>query len=146
MGKLINQILTEQLISSSSLAYRNFSQTCRSTSTRTLYTKALHYFMNYIQLTHDQYDKLLEKDPKMIQMDICDFVMFLKQNNLSYAAISSYVAAIKKFYDMNDITTLNWRKVKHFMGEHEKIAEDRPYTHSEIHTLLEATTYRNRGI
>jgi integrase len=47
---------------------------------------------------------------------------------------------------MNDITTLNWKKVKSFMGEHEKVAEDRPYTHSEIQTLIAHTTPRNRAI
>jgi hypothetical protein len=32
---------------------------------------------------------------------------------------------------MNDII-LNMKKIRAFMGEHEKVAEDRPYTHSEI--------------
>jgi hypothetical protein len=38
------------------------------------------------------------------------------------------------------------KKIRAFMGEHEKIAEDRPYTHSEISKLLGATSYRNRAI
>ena len=33
-----------------------------------------------------------------------------------------------------------------FQGEHEKVAEDRPYTHSEIQTLIAHTTHRNRAI
>ena len=45
---------------------------------------------------------------------------------------------------MNDIF-LNMKKIRSFMGEHEKIAEDRPYTHLEI-KLLRATSYRNRVI
>ena len=47
---------------------------------------------------------------------------------------------------MNDITTLNWKKVKSFMGEQEKVAEDRPYNHSELATLIAHTTSRNRVI
>jgi integrase len=46
---------------------------------------------------------------------------------------------------MNDII-LNMKKIRAFMGEHEKIAEDRPYTHFEISKLLGATSYRNRAI
>ena len=45
-----------------------------------------------------------------------------------YATISLYVATINKFYSMNDIT-LNWKKISSFMGEHEKVTDDRPYTH-----------------
>jgi hypothetical protein len=37
---------------------------------------------------------------------------------------------------MNDIS-LNWKKIRRFMNEHEKITEDRPYTHSEIRVLLQ---------
>jgi hypothetical protein len=66
-------------------------------------------------------------------MDICDFITHLRVDH-SAACVSVYVAAISKFYTMNDVTTLNWKKITSFMGEHEKIAEDRPYTHSEIQT------------
>jgi site-specific recombinase XerC len=32
------------------------------------------------------------------------------------------------------------------MGEHEKVAEDRPYTHSEIQILLDHSSVRNRAM
>lgn len=67
--------MSEQL---TSLAFRNFTQTCRSPATRSVYTKALHYFMDYLRLAHDRYDKLLEKDPKLIQMDICEYISYLR--------------------------------------------------------------------
>ena len=47
---------------------------------------------------------------------------------------------------MNNITTLNWKKIHSFEGEKEKSTEDRPYTHSEIQLLLQKTTPRNRAI
>jgi integrase len=47
---------------------------------------------------------------------------------------------------MNDVTSLNWKKITSYQGEHEKVAEDRPYTHSEIQTLIAHTTPRNRAI
>jgi hypothetical protein len=71
---------TKQL-AAATLAYRNFVDTCRIQATRTSYVKALHYFMDYLQLDKNDYDKLLppDKDPKLIQMDICDFVSFLRK-------------------------------------------------------------------
>ena len=101
--------------------------------------------MKYLGLSKKDYDKLLDKDVKLIQMNISDFISHLKVDH-SAACVSAYVAAISKFYTMNDITTLNWKKIKSFMGEQEKVAEDRPYTHSEIQTLIAHTTPRNRAI
>jgi hypothetical protein len=98
-----------------------------------MYAKALSYFMKYLGLNINDYDKLLDKDVKLIQMNICDFITHLKVDH-SAACVSAYVVAISKFYTMNDVTTLNWKKITSFMGKHEKIAEDRPYTHSEIQT------------
>jgi hypothetical protein len=70
----------------------------------------------------------LEKDPKHIQMDICDFITHLRKSGRSPGTVSSYVPALRKFYDMNDIE-LNWRKIHSFEGEMEKTTDDRPYTH-----------------
>jgi integrase len=131
-----------------SRALNNFVQTCKTPATRILYTKVLEYFMKYLQLEPGNYDfdKLLEKNPKLIQMDICDFIIYLRsKTSLSSGSISTYVSAIRKFYTMNDVQ-LNWTKIHSFEGEREKKVEDRPYTHSEIKTLIENTDPRNRAI
>ncbi|MGI8833339.1 MAG: hypothetical protein ACR2IS_11995, partial [Nitrososphaeraceae archaeon] len=47
---------------------------------------------------------------------------------------------------MNDIVSINWKKVHSFEGEHENNSEDRPYTHSEISIMLQNTTLRNQAI
>jgi integrase len=135
--------VTEQL-SLSALAYRNFVDTCRTLATRRVYVKALRYFMDYLHLSPEAYDKLLDQDPKVTQMNICDYVSFLRKHK-SPATVSAYVAAVRKFYSMNDIQ-LNWDKIHSFEGEKEKQAEDRPYTHSEIQTLIQKTSSRNRAI
>jgi hypothetical protein len=38
---------------------------------------------------------------------------------------------VQKFYTMNDIISLNWKKIKSFIPDQERVAEDRPYNHSE---------------
>ena len=78
-------------------------------------------------------------------MDICDFVVYMRKKGLASSSVSAYVSAVNKFYAMNDIT-LNWKKIRSFMGEHEKTVEDRPYTHSEIQTLIEHASPRNKAI
>ena len=113
-----------------SLAYREFVDSIKSPASRVLYIQALHYFMDYLRIPRGDYDRLLDKDPKLIQMDIKDFIIFLKNKKLSFATIASYVAAIHKFYIQNDIVTLNWKKIKSFMPvfSPERELYQRPHT------------------
>ena len=101
--------------------------------------------MGYLRLPLQTYDKLLDKDPKSIQMDICDFISYLRKEHSS-ATVTLYVAALNKFFAMNDVTTLNWKKIHSFEGEKEKQTEDRPYTHSEIRTLTDNASLRDKSM
>jgi hypothetical protein len=127
------------------LAFRQFIETCKSPATRDTYIRALGSFMKFLKLGSNEYDRLLDKDVKIIQMDICDWIIYFKKDHSS-ASVSTYLAAIAKFYSMNDIVTLNWRKIKSYLGERVKVAEDRPYNHNEIQTLLSHATFRNKAI
>jgi hypothetical protein len=60
--------------SRSQLAYRNFIETCRTPATRQMYDKALRYFMSYLRLPPDGYDRLIDVDHKIIQMNIVEYV------------------------------------------------------------------------
>jgi integrase len=103
--------------------------------------------MSYLRLPSESFDKLLDKDPKIIQMDICDYVICLRKSGIiAPRSIQAYLAALHKFYVMNDVTQLNWTKIRSFLGENEQQTEDRPYTHSEIQLLIQKTTPRNRAI
>ena len=47
---------------------------------------------------------------------------------------------------MNDITTLNWKKISKVLSEYKRVANDRPYTREEIKKMLERTDQRDRII
>jgi hypothetical protein len=61
-----------QVEDKSEIAYRCFVDTCRSPATRDNYIRALSFFMSYLKLPPGAYDRLLDKDTKLIQMDIYD--------------------------------------------------------------------------
>jgi hypothetical protein len=69
----------------SQAAYRNLTETCKSPATRKIYIKSLGYFMQFLKLDKEQYDKLLEKDHKLIQGDIIDFISYMKSKECSSA-------------------------------------------------------------
>jgi hypothetical protein len=93
-----------------SQAYHNFIYSLRSEATKEDYSRSIHYLMKYLHIT--DYEELITKDIKVIQKNIIDFPIYCKEiHKLSPATIHSYLAAIKRFYDMNDIV-LNWKKIK----------------------------------
>lgn len=128
--------MSQQVPSSPSpaAAYRNFINTCRSPVTRKHYTRSLEYFMKFLKL--DDYDRILDMDPKLFQMNICDYIVFLRSNNLAPRSIASYVAAIRKFFDMNDVISLNWKKIRSFEPEPGHRIEDRPYTQGDSYYVV----------
>ena len=106
-------------------------------ATKNAYTKALRLYMKFKGLT--DCEQLLEGEPKLIQSNIIEWLIHLKEvQNLSSASISLYCTALRHFYDMNDITGLNWKKISSFIGENIKTVKDRPYTKEEISKLLDA--------
>ena len=89
---MTSQPQPSQTPSTNGIALSNLVRTCKTPATRILYTKVLEYYMKYLRLDPNNYDydKLLEKDPKLIQMDICDFITFLRSTTtLSSGSISS---------------------------------------------------------
>ena len=106
-------------------------------ATKNSYTKALRQYMKFKGLT--DCEQLLAGEPKIIQSNIIEWLIYLKEvQNLSYASISLYCTALHHFYDMNDIAGLNWKKIGSFIGENIKTVRDRPYTREEISKLLDA--------
>jgi hypothetical protein len=86
--------------------------------------------MDYLNIDKDDYDKLLTSDPRMIQSWIIDFIIYCKDTRqLSPSTIRGNVAAIKHFYEMNDIEGLKWKKINAFQGEFYKVVDDRACTH-----------------
>lgn len=91
-------------------------------------------------------DQLLEGDPKLIQSQLIDYIISLREENkLSATTINTKMAAIKKFYDTNDIE-LKWKKIKSYVGKgkNKKNKKDRPYTKTEISKMLEKADQRGR--
>jgi integrase len=67
--------------------------------------------------------------------------MNLRKLKLSSSTIRTRVAALYHFYAMNDVI-LNKTKINKYKGEFRKVIKDRPYSHEEIHKLLDIADLR----
>jgi integrase len=72
------------------------------------------------------------------------FLVHAQSQGFSSATITGYLTTIKFFYEMNDVTSLNWKKIARIKKPFRREANDRPYTNSEIAKLLEKCDQRGR--
>jgi integrase len=130
----------EQVLSD---AYYNFIIRIPNAATRENYVCRLRKFLEYCQL--DSYDQLLYNgDTKLIQTRIVDYLIHVQAAGLATSTVSSHQNTIKFFYVMNDVTTLNWRKISKVKKPPHKEGNERPYIAAEIGRLLESTDMRGR--
>lgn len=126
-------------------SYTNFVNALRSPITRTVYENSLKRFMEFCNIGHP--DELLQKDPRMIQASIIDWITSLRNppRSLSHASLNINKSAILTFYQMNDVT-LNSKKIGRYLGERQRQHKDRAYTTEEIHKLLEISDERMKVV
>jgi integrase len=139
-----SQSQSQQTIQFIGQSYRNFIETVHSPFSRAVYKNSLALYMQYRKV--ENCDQLLEGDPKIMQAQLIDYIISLKEENkLSATTINTKMAAIKKFYDTNDLE-LKWKKIKSYVGKsrNKKNKKDRPYTHLEISKMLEKADQRGR--
>lgn len=78
-------------------------------------------------------------NPRLIQSQLIEYIIYLRGNRkLGSNSINTNMAAVKKFYDTNDIA-LKWAKIKSYVGKGKGGGgrKDRPYTIKEISKMLE---------
>ncbi|HEY7080969.1 MAG TPA: hypothetical protein VH500_14815, partial [Nitrososphaeraceae archaeon] len=130
--------------SNSSDAYKNFINSTNSAITRKEYIINFSYFMAYCKITYHE-DMLSIKQP-ILEGLIRDYIIYLRhERNLAPATISSYIAPISHFYQMNDVT-INWKKLNKFRAKYYSVIEDKPYSKEQIKALVDVAMLRDKCI
>jgi integrase len=88
--------------------------------------------------------QLLGMTQREAEDKLIHFIITNKETK-SWAALHNYVAAVAKFYLINDVP-LNLNRVKRFMPEHTKLRKDRGYRDDEILKVLELANERTRAL
>ena len=134
-----------RLLLQQSAAYFQFVNSLRSKETKIHYTNWFADFLNYLNISCD---KVLELNSNQLQQEIINYTIDMRDNRkLSPSSIRSHISAIQTFLIINDFGGINWIKVKKFVGEFYKVADDRPYTRDEIKQLVDAAhSLRDKAI
>jgi integrase len=106
----------------------------RSEGTRKHYSL---YLQKYFEFAGSDIDNAENK--------IIQFISEVKKKGKSHGAIQNYLAPIKLYYSIHDVT-LNTKKIDRFLPEQRKHRKDRAYTHEEISKLLQICDERMKVV
>lgn len=124
------------------VSYHSFINAIHSPATKKAYENSLIRYCKHLKLKNIDDLLLHSSDPKLIESQIIDFIMSLRQDNVSYATIKFLIAPIFTFYQLNDIL-LN---VSRYLGEFKRVVKDQAYTTEQIQTALQNADARMRMI
>lgn len=126
-----------------------FTASISSPETRIGWTSTLHIFMTfhgmkgYHELVGDEGSP---QNSKAIELKIIDYIAKRKEQGITAQSLANHLAALRHFYNMNDIDGIKWDKVRRYLGERIKTVDDKAYTHEQIAQVLEYVDYRMRVI
>jgi site-specific recombinase XerD len=122
-------------------AYQNFMEPLETKATERLYKIGLNTFKDFAKV--EEYEELLLKGTTDL---IADFIQHLKDKGNSRRTIRSYLTGVKHFYIMNDNTSINWGKMRKFLGkvQMKKKNNDELYSKEQLQRLMEVATERER--
>jgi integrase len=115
----------------------NFINSIRTAATKKSYQ---FYFEKYRKFALGN----VIDDRLIIENQIIDFLLSLKNRGLSYHSVKCYFVAIAHFYIMNDIV-LNRKKIIKFINTEEKRKnKNQGYSSGQIHKLLDISDERTK--
>ena len=105
--------------------------------TKREYVRNFNHFLDCSQLNPEILISKAREDPRFIESLIINHIRHLAQKQkLTHRSIHVHCYAIFHFLEMNDITTINKKKIKRFAPPDESSRDDRAYTHEEIQQIL----------
>ena len=121
-------------------------QFVRSEVTKKEYRRVIRYFLAWAGLSDQDFVKRAGEQPKWAESIILNFIGSMTKRGVTPAYTALHVAAIKSLLDYNDVTGLNWKKLKKAMPPVVRHGKDRAPTVEEIRRILSHCGLRERAI
>ena len=97
-----------------------------------MYLYYIHYFEKFASR---KIEDLLTLNSKTIEETLIQYIINMREKELSYSSINSRIAAILSFLSINDVS-INQKKLKKFSGEKKRTVKDQAYTREDIAKML----------
>jgi hypothetical protein len=125
--------------------YSNFINAISSPATKVGYENSLRRYMNFLKLKSVDDLLLHASNTRLIESQIIDYIMSLRNDGLSHATIQFLIAPLFTFYNLNDVF-LNRKRISRYLGEFKRVVRDEAYSNDMILQSLQGADQRMRMI
>jgi integrase len=119
---------------------KTFLYSIKSKETQKIYQISIGYFEQWHE---KKIEDLLKLEPKVTEEIFIQYIIHMRERNLSYASITSRLAPIATFLTLNDVI-VNKKKLKRFMGEDNRTIKDEAYTHEDLSKMFQHASFRTK--
>lgn len=127
-----------------------FNAALRNPNTRDPYERHLITFLNHINMNPDTFVNLARDKPKDVEKILIRYVNHLvervERGELSRGTIRNPIKVIKLLLEMNDIVTINWRRIRRILPTARSYAMDRIPTKEEIREVYDNADLRGKAL
>lgn len=106
---------------------------------------AVSYLYHLKKYCNNNVTSLTKLGQKEAEDRLIQFIIANKEAGMHWGALHNYVAAVAKFYLIND-TPINLKRVNRFMPECTKLVKDRAYTQEEIQSIIDISNERTKSV
>ena len=125
---------------------KHFLKGFHSDATKESYCKKLSHFLEFCDVTPDEFLQKASKNPRTAQHMIIDYIE-ARKSKVSGSVIQQSKSALKHFFEMNDIDEgINWSKISKMIPRAKKTGSDRAPTIEEVRSMLEVADIRTKCI
>jgi integrase len=125
--------------------WTNYIKSLESTATANVYTYAVEKYMNFFGYKNIQ-EMLESGNIDEIEEQLVKFFLHVKTTKISPRTLRACYTGLKRFYSINRVK-LDWEYIKEIRGKvTPKQAYDEPYTHDEIHKMIDFADKRSKVI
>ena len=127
-----------------------FRSAIRNARTRDPYERRLLSFLKDIEMDPDSFVNLAKDKPKEAEKVLVKYineqVERSERGEISKNTIRNPLKAIKLLLEMNDVTSINWRKLRRLLPHGRDYALDRIPTLDELKEIYDAADIRGKAL
>jgi site-specific recombinase XerC len=127
-----------------------FRSALRNENTRDPYERHLVTFLNYVSMEPDAFVTLARKNQKAVEKILIQYVNHLvervERRELAGGTIRNPIKVVRLLLEMNDIITINWRRIRRLLPTARGYAMDRIPTMEEVREIYDNADLRGRAL
>jgi integrase len=147
-NKLAGKAIDSSLLQGESI--EQFRAGIRNPITADQYERRLVGFLTWVKMTPDQFVAEAKSQSGRIEKILMSFVKAqndrVQKREITAGTLANALKPVKILLEMNDVISINWKKIKKVVPKVRKYALDRAPTIDEIQNIVEAADIRGKAL